>query len=204
MQDPPVTLSARQLARLISVAAETGQRFSYSRRMDPVEWMYARQPLFSERSAIDACQDRPDYQRAIIAHGLCLSAMTKPGQIDALLLGSPASDPIGTIGPRNREARQSLRLFTVSITEATDSGRCMIFLAILARNEDAVALDVRGRFGDITAGNALVREGFDPSEPVAAALVSEPMGATLLLIADDPTSELAEGLDVQIESRFLN
>ena len=49
---------------------------------------------------------------------------------------------------------------------------------------------------------AQLRVGFDPSDPVVLALVSEPLADMLSLAAEAPTSALAEQLEIMIDLRF--
>lgn len=207
--DPAIALSQRKLARLICMAAETGSRFSRrNQKIDPVYWMYQPQAVFSGRAAIQACTDRIEYQRGMIVHGLALSGLTLPGQIDALLdredfIGDSQALRVGHNWSSTK--RGALKgLFTASISDVNNHGRLLIFVAIVADDEGEVWLQLRDRYGERAANLASIRRGFDPSEPIAIALVSEPLADTLQLVANAPSSLLAEGLDVQLESRFAN
>jgi hypothetical protein len=61
---------------------------------------------------------------------------------------------------------------------------------------------LRLRYGRQLADQAEVRRGYDASNPLAVSMVSDAMGAILAMVASNPQSALAEGLDLQLESRF--
>jgi hypothetical protein len=48
----------------------------------------------------------------------------------------------------------------------------------------------------------VIVEGFDASDPMVEALVAPAVADTLLLVAQDPRSPLAAGLDLNVEQRF--
>src|SRR3546814_14525940 len=73
-----------------------------------------------------------------------------------------------------------------------------------ARSVSEVRFRIRQRFGPWLEDQAIVRLGFDWSEPLACAMVSQAMAHLLMLAAEDPTSSLAEGLDFHIEQRFAS
>lgn len=73
-------------------------------------------------------------------------------------------------------------------------------MAVVADDALDVFEHLRDRYGTRIADLAVIRSGFDPSEP----LVSEAVGDALLLIEAKADSELADGVDVQLESRFLH
>lgn len=74
---------------------------------------------------------------------------------------------------------------------------------MIARGPDEVRDRLRQRFGPLLEDQAIIRLGFDWSEPLACAMVSEAMAHVLMLAAEEPTSALAEGLDFQVEQRFV-
>lgn len=201
--DPVFQLSEKQISRLITVAAQTGIRFHRASDQDPVAWMYQTHALFSGRSALDACRERLHYHRAMISHGLALSAQTTPEQVDGLLCpvreGLPWDRVLGSTASSGEMPQRFL--YTVSISDRLDEGSTMMFLAFVAEGEGAVMADVSDRFGERIASQAVVRCGFDPSEPVAVALVSEAIAETLHLVADAPDSSLANGFEIHLEAR---
>lgn len=84
--DPVVKLSNRQLGRLMFIAAETGARFEREGvTVDPVAWLFAPRDLFHRRHAVDACQEREPFVRAILLHGLSMGFDADPDEIDVLV-----------------------------------------------------------------------------------------------------------------------
>lgn len=85
--DQAITLTERQLARVVFIAAETGGRFEReARASDPVAWLFAPRVLFDGLAPVSACQDRENFIRAIILHGLSIGVDAEPSDIDALLV----------------------------------------------------------------------------------------------------------------------
>lgn len=167
--------------------------------------MYAPRALFSGRNAVEACFDPWAFKQAIILHTFSLGLDASPEQIDALLqnvdaddeqIDAPAVLAIRAPAPGQR------RLFTAFISETGSCGTLQAFLALIAEDATEIQKRLRDRYGARLAGTASVQQGFDASAPIAIALVSEAMADTLALIQADPESRLAEGLDIQIESRF--
>jgi hypothetical protein len=91
--DATITLTHRQLLRLVFVAAETGARFQREGiNVDPVDWLFARRRLFNDQIALDACQKRDAFVRVLVLHGLSLGLDASPNDIDELR----ADDAFGT------------------------------------------------------------------------------------------------------------
>ena len=83
--DPQVTLSHRQLGRLIFIAADTGARFVREDvDADPVGWLFAPRILFNGRQAVVACRQREPFVRAMVLHGLSLGLDADLKVIDGL------------------------------------------------------------------------------------------------------------------------
>ena len=84
--DTQIALSYRQLGRLLFIAAETGARFQREEvAHDPLAWMFSPQALFEGCAAVDACQQREPFLRAMILHGLSLGFDADPDELDALV-----------------------------------------------------------------------------------------------------------------------
>ena len=84
--DQSVTMTHRQLARLLFIAAETGGRFEREPcQMDPVAWLFSPRELFDGCTAVQACQCRSHFIRAIILHGLSIGLDADPDEVDSLL-----------------------------------------------------------------------------------------------------------------------
>jgi hypothetical protein len=93
-------------------------------------------------------------------------------------------------------------LYTCSISAELDSEHVQIFCAMLAHSPAEVRFRIRQRYGPLLEDEARVTLGFDWSEPLACAMVSEAMAHVLELAADDPSSPIASGLDFHVEQRF--
>lgn len=83
--DQVVITTRRALCRVAFVAAETAYRFERGGiGYDAMAWLMVPRRLFDGMSALDACLDRTNFQRAIILHGLCLGLDASPDDIDGL------------------------------------------------------------------------------------------------------------------------
>lgn len=207
--DVAVSTTRRGLVRLALVAAETGARFQREGvGHDPMSWLLAPRALFGGASAIDACLTRQACIRGILVHGLSLGLDADPGMIDALASDDEESVEAQADGQgaeilhfdRVRSPRP--RLFTATVVSHDGGENIQAFHASLATAEAEVAGRLYCRIGAASA-DARIVAGFDPDDPLVDALVSRAMRDTLALIAEDPASPLAAGLDVNIEQRFL-
>ncbi|WP_019834446.1 hypothetical protein [Sphingomonas sp. PR090111-T3T-6A] len=209
--DTRVPLSTRQICRLATIASETGARFARDRlRADALAWLYAPRELFSGQCAIDACVEIHAFKRALVLHGLSLGLDASPDEIDDLLEPSGGVETFDELlEPSNRTAMPTsqvrrCQLFTATILDESERGTLQAFVAVVADDAREVFEHLRDRYGTRVADLAVIRAGFDPSEPIAMALVSEAVGDALTLIARKVGSPLAAGVDVQLESRFLH
>lgn len=84
--DAAITMTERQLIRLLFVAAETGARFARERiEMDPAAWLFAGRRLFHGQAAVVACRERDAFVRALLLHGLSIGLDASPEAVDALV-----------------------------------------------------------------------------------------------------------------------
>lgn len=84
--DVVITISHRQLSRLILIAAETGCRFEREgSTVDPLAWLYSPRELFHGLPAVQACQERLPFLRAVVLHSLSIGLDVNPDEIDDLL-----------------------------------------------------------------------------------------------------------------------
>jgi hypothetical protein len=209
--DERVPLSARQICRLATIASETGARFARDRlRADALAWLYAPRDLFAGRCAIEACVEIHAFRRALVLHGLSLGLDASSDDLDELLEPADGTEVYDELrGPPNRRATlvsqiRRRQLFTATILDESERGTLQAFVAVIADDALEVFEHLRDRYGTRIADLAVIRAGFDPSEPIAMALVSEAVGDALALIATKIGSPLAAGVDVQLESRFLH
>lgn len=207
--DAAVLTTRRGLVRLALVAAETGARFQREGvGHDPMSWLLAPRALFEGASAIDACLARQPCLRGILVHGLSLGLDADPEEIDELAADddddeADDADRCGAqVLPFGRVAEPEPRLFTATVVSHDGFENVQAFHASLATEEAEVAGRLYCRMGAASA-DARIVAGFDPADPLVAALVSPAMCDTLALVAADPASPLAAGLDVNVEQRFL-
>lgn len=223
--DIVVVTTRRAICRVALVAAETAGRFQREAvPHDPMSWMLAPRSLFGGSSAIEACLDRDACLRGILLHGLSLGLDADPSAIDALAddedddefadrrHAASAPDDLmkvdigfndrrSNVVPITATEENRVRLFTATVV-SSDGGECVqAFHASLAADEAEVSERLRVRIGS-AAAHAIIVDGFDPSEPLVAALVSDAICDSLEICLADPNSPIAAGLDLNIEQRF--
>lgn len=207
--DAAVYTTRRGLTRVALIAAETGARFQREGlAADPMAWMLAPRRLFSGMAAIEACLDRDHFMRGLVLHGLSLGVDAEPGFIDGLTAESGGDfrtdagvDGPGLNGRTSKLGRGEMRLFTATVAVHDGRESVQAFHASLATDPAEVADRLARRIG-LASMDARITAGFDPTDPLVAALVSEVLCDTLALIAAEPGSPLAAGLDLTIEQRF--
>lgn len=74
---------------------------------------------------------------------------------------------------------------------------------MIASGQGEVRSRLRQRYGPLLEDEAIVRTGFDWSEPLACAMVSDAMAHVLEIASEEPESPMAAGLDFQVEQRFV-
>ena len=101
-----------------------------------------------------------------------------------------------------RSATAGRRLFTATLVH--DDGRTTLqaFHASVCSDAFEATGRLAQRYGVHAAADAEVSEGFDPSSTFAEVLVSPALGHMLTLVAAEPDSPLAAGLDLNLEQRF--
>jgi hypothetical protein len=89
--DRQLTLTARQLARIVIVAAETAERFvREDLDGDPVGWMYSSLRLHEGRRPVEACRTRDGFSAALVLHGIFKVNDSHPEDIQALFRPRPS------------------------------------------------------------------------------------------------------------------
>ena len=215
-QGRPMVTSYARLVRLATIAAETGARFARERvAEDPVAWLTASRRLFGGKSAIDACQSPAGLARGLLLHRLSLALDATPEQVDSLArcgiasyqdvddLDDGTASNVTALSDRWRSASGApSRLFTAMMAERSSSFSELGFYAAIASSEEEFRGRLRRCVGDLKAWTAVVSEGFDPSAPIAMALVSEAVADMLTAISAEPDQPLARGLEVDLKQRF--
>lgn len=217
--DEVVVTTRRGITRVALVATEVAARFQREAAPhDPMGWMLAPRDLFSGAAAIDACIERGACLRAILLHGLSIGLDADADAIDALVVEPEEKEAEHAARPRRRRAARHRgadnvvpikpvaeagpRLFTATMVANDGQETIQAFHASLASDEAEIAGRLYMRMG-AAAAEARIMPGFDPGDPMAAALVSPALADMLALAADCPASPLAAGLDLNIEQRFL-
>lgn len=209
--DELVMVTPRRLLRLAIAAADAGARFSREGLdIDPVAWMIAPRQLFDGRSAMDACQDLDHFHRSVVLHGLNIGLDASPSDIDELLAddGDEADASLefadhGMADDDHAERRLPRPHLLTCWLDATEDGkRLFAFCAMVTDRPTELVERVIGRYGADAVESAVFSTGFDHTTPMATAMISDVLADTLALVASDPESPLARGLDVVVEQRF--
>ena len=212
--DPVVKSTDRSLWRLALVAAATGARFEREGSpTDPAEWLAEPRRLFGGRSAFHACRDRNHFITALMMHSLLIDPDAGPDAVARLIGGEGGrGGDVTTRAARHRRpalslvtgdrARTALALWCATMVVEDEEGTLQVFWGMIAADDREVLAKIGTRYGSRGAFEARIAPGFDWSEPLACALVSEALADTLMLAAAEPDSDFAAGLDVCVEQRF--
>lgn len=198
--------------RLMYVAAELGAHLVRHRiGIEPLRWLTTPKALFQGRAAIDACRHPEGFRRAVALLGLELELDALPERVEGiptteflrldLDLGLTTKDRRANLGPE-REFQPALYTWTIAADRAQT--QIQIFGAMIAHGPAEVRKRIRERLGQALEDEAVVRLGFDWSEPLACAMVSDAVADVLMLAEEDPGDSFAEGLDIQMEQRFAS
>lgn len=216
--DDLIVTTRRALCRVALVATEAAGRFERDGvAHDPMSWMLAPRRLFGGAAAIDACLDRDACMRGVLVHGLGLGLDIDPVALDALTADDDWDEDDGTdvvtifhavddgsgdggVSPFEHH-RPRGRLFTATVVANDGFETVQAFHASIASDEAEISGRLFCRMGAASA-DAVIVEGFDPSDPLVGALVSPAISQTLTLVAENPRSALAAGLDLNVEQRF--
>lgn len=229
--DRPVLATHRGLTRLALVAAETGARFQREGEgHDPMAWLLAPRRLFGGATAIDSVLGREDFMRALLLHGLSIGLDAEPAFIDGLVdadgddgdpegaechdeacgcegcgdgdEGADRPDPDDGADDVWHDAALGPRLFTATIVHDDGHRTLQAFHASICHDASEAKRRLVWRYGAGPASTADVTVGFDPSTTLVEALVSPALCDLLRLVAAEPGSPLAAGLDLNLEQRF--
>jgi hypothetical protein len=214
--DKVVMTTDRRLVRLAIAASEAGARFEREGLdHDPAAWLLAPRQVFDGRAAVDACQDLEGFNRNIVLHGLHLDLDAEASHIDELLgdedepMDQKVTASVAIAIPSSLDGRIQATesspdrcLWTCWLDLEQDGERIFTFWAVVSPRPEEIVERVVGRFGRGAAALATFRKGFDHSTPLGVSMISDAMADTLALAASDPTSPLADGLDILVEQRF--
>jgi hypothetical protein len=206
--DLSVPTTRRALIRLALVAAETGARFQRDGiAHDPMNWLLAPRNLFHGESAIDACLRREGCLRGLLVQALSLGLDADPDAVDALAPGREhdALRPIVADADQTTPAGLNAgvaQLFTATVVARRGLETVQAFHASIATAKAEIVDRLLNRIGTV-AINARIVAGLNVADPLVQGLVSPDLCATLTLIAADPLSPLAAGLNLNIEQRSI-
>lgn len=135
---------------------------------------------------------------AVLLHGLSFGLDAEPSELgmvaDGLLDGENEHD--------DEPSASGARLWTSYLVHRTPKWTLHAFDAVLAESIAEARSRLCVRHGAQFADAFEIVEGFDPSTPLAVALVSPAIEDQLRQIASDPTSSLARGLTISLKQRF--
>lgn len=204
--DAELVISRRKLNRLVAVAAKTAGRFSRAGiDLDPLIWMHFPSDHLEGLHPIDACLELKHFETAMLfdeascnstPQMTALDVASRPSRVTCRQDGSTRSSEKMTSFAGTK------RLYTATIVDVVGCQYLHVFYASVAKNIFQVAEGLRHRFGKQTADLAIIRPGFDPSDPIVLSLVSEALADMLVLVDAEPCSPLAAGLNIQFEARF--
>lgn len=207
--DVTLPLTDKMLDRLVIAAVETGARFEReSLPCDPLAWLYSPQPPFGGERPLEVCLTASGLMRCIMFHSLDLELGTPKNLVDHILrdegfLVKQAPSDRQWHTDRGGDRVESGRvLYTAMIVDVQADQIHHVYHAMMACDLAEAKWLLRMRYGSRLADKATVQQGFDASTPLAVSMVSDAMGQILELVAANPQSTLAEGLDLQLESRF--
>lgn len=194
------------LRRVVRLSTETGARFVRERiSFDPAEWLATPKALFAGRSPLDACESQRGFTTAMLFHDLSLGLDCPASRLIGLSFPSDVrSGSSGSHRGAKAEAGQKPALYTFGVSADLGPGQVQIFGAMIATSAGEVRGRLRNRLGAFLEDEATVRLGFDWSEPLACAMVSDAMADVLMHASDHPESAIAAGLDFQVEQRFAS
>lgn len=207
--DVTFDLTHKMVDRLVIAAVETGARFERdSLSSDPLAWLYTPQPPFGGARPLEACLTAPGLMRCIMFHSLDMELGTPSDLVDQILRsdGYGARDTTTgrswNLGRERQIVGQGRMLYTATIVDVRVDQIHHVYHAMMACDLTEAMCLLRLRYGRRLADKADVHRGYDASNPLAVSMVSDAMGSILSMVATNPRSALAEGLDLQLESRF--
>lgn len=191
--------------RLAYLAAETGARFVRERiEQSPLDWLSVPHRIFGGRSGFQAVDDEASFNAGMMIHELSLSSDIDPNILALLPCNAWTELAVDSERelPNDHTRFGDMALFCSSLCADLERGQVQIFSAMMAVSETVVRARLRHRFGRYLEELAVVRRGFDSSEPLVCALVSDAMADILSHAELDPYGEIAAGLDFEVQQRF--
>ena len=193
-----------EFLRVASASAETAARFVRERiGIEPLTWLATPKRLLNGRTPLEACRTSEGYRRIAVLHALSLGLDSSPVCVEGIALDMlDAERPPAANGEREDEDLVQ-ELYTATIVHEDERGTVHVFVATMAGSAEAVRRHLRSRVGGLLEDAAVVRLGFDWSEPVANAMVSAAMADIIMQAGEHPKSTIACGFDFHVEQRFV-
>lgn len=204
--DREFAITGRKLNRLVFLAAKAAERFSRTGMdLDPLIWMHLPSDHLEGRHPIDACMELRHFETAMVFEEPCSRSTLSMVDMDVSRCAGEEvghRDAFTLTGENSPCFAGTRRLYTATIVDMVGCQYLHVFYAAVAKNIVQVSERLRQRFGRETADLAIIRPGFDPSDPIVLSLVSEALAEILVLVDAEPCSPLASGLNIQFEARF--
>lgn len=206
--DRPVIVTDRALMRLASMAAEAGAlRAASVEFSSPVAFLLSPLNLLGGLAPIDTFGDREAFLAVMTMLRLELPLACSAYDLNQVFKHRPSkrhqvSRPACTELASSSSGEVDRHLFTCSVSAEKEGTWCHAFAAIVARDERQFVSLLARRWGSGFADQAMVVRGFDWSEPIANALVSEAVADMLKLVGAAPNSSFAADVQLFIEQSF--
>lgn len=203
--DRRLSTTARAVARVAYVASEAAARFERcGTRADAMAWMSSPRDLFGGRAAIEACLELDDCARGVLAHMLEADPDVDAEELDDLIGSGGFPVPPSMVGESVEPAVAVNRLYSCRTRKSDATGSSWCFDAFLAEDVADARRSLAVRHGRAAAVAAIVREGFDRSDPYVEAMVSPALADAIELAQKDPAGVVASGLDVRVVQRLAS
>jgi hypothetical protein len=161
----------------------------------PVAWLKTKRRLFDGRSAVEVCGSAEGVRRALVVHTLSLDMDPSPEDTAGLTfcvsaLTTPA------------KPQSDICLFTATIVGESQGQHVQIFSARLIDSAQSFRHLLEVQFGSWFASEAIIQQGFDPSEPIANSLLSEATADYLTALKNRGFARQAAPFEFHVEQRF--
>lgn len=187
---------------LLRMSAATAQRFVRDRIPGcPVAWMKSRRNLFDGKSAVEACGTIEGVRRALVVHALSLDVDSTPDDTSGLPACTSAPNSAMS-GETKHDKTSDTLLFTATIVGESQGQHVQIFSARLIDSAQSFRYLLEVQFGSWLASEAIIQQGFDPSEPIANSLLSEATADYLTALKNRGFARQAAPFEFHVEQRF--
>lgn len=194
--NPAMAWSDEHTNGLLQMGVATAERFVRDRILgSPVAWLKTKRRLFDGRSAVEVCGSAEGVRRALVVHALSLDMDASPEDTAGITFCVPAL----TTPAR---PQSDICLFTATIVGESQGQHVQIFSARLTDSVHSFRNLLEVQFGSWFASEAIIQQGFDPSEPIANSLLSEATADYLTALKDRGFARQAAPFEFHVEQRF--